>query len=254
MEDRDLRFELAQIRIRGAELLAGGQRLVDHRARRQRNHVERRHLPLDFGFHAEARQPQICAREHPLADQHLPRFAGGGARMVTESGGIDGDPAPAQRRETLAADERIDARLQRQRVGRLAGGKEDHADGELVLLRQPAARREEAGEERPIDAQQQPGAVAGALDPAAAVLQAAEAAHRQIDDLARGCAGVGDGSHSAAAAARVFPQPLCQIGWVHGQSVRRVASQSSRGMRKNYAPGFSRPAKKASTRGRSTPG
>ena len=131
--------------------------------------------------------------------------------MRSEGVGVERHAAPAQRREALAAHQRVDARLQRRRVGSLACGEEEDAHGELVVLGQAAAGSEEARKEGPIHAEKQTGTVAGAFNSAASVLEAAESAEGELDDFVRRRGRIRDGPDATSTAPGVLQEMFLQL-------------------------------------------
>ena len=123
----------------------------------------------------------------------------------------------------MPAQERVDARLQRWSVVPLAIREKDDADAELVARREPLAGGDELLEESARSGEEQPGAVAGVLDCAAAMLDAGETREREIDQLAA-CAGrVRDGADSTTASS-----------WMISESARDAHGAGSTGVRSSF--------------------
>jgi hypothetical protein len=206
VEDGDPGAELGalEVGVEAPELFAGRERLVDEGVRRERGDVDVAHVVLELGLDAVERLPEVLARDVAFADQHLPDVAARAERLGAERVRVDRHVSPPERREAGAPELGVDLAVPVRHVRRLAERKEEDADGEVVPLRQPAVRRDEPLEERAIGREQEPGAVAGVLDRAAAMLQAREAAERELDRLARRLAAhLGHGADPATAATRV---------------------------------------------------
>src|SRR5437868_2522305 len=108
----------------------------------------------------------------------------------------------------MTPERRVDLELPRWQVRLFARWKKDHADDELMPVGQPPPGRDEAAEKILIGAQEQARAVAGVVDRAAAVLDAAEPGDRLPDHVVRRADEIDHGADAAAAAPRVVAIPL----------------------------------------------
>src|SRR5207248_268884 len=130
-----------------AQLVAGGQRLVDQRRGRQRGNVEIAEPALDVALHLVESARQLVDGDHPLADQDVPHLATRSAGAPAERALVDGNAPPAERGEPVAPQGDVDLLLPGREVRRLAAGEEEGADDQPVLVGEPATGGDEAAEE-----------------------------------------------------------------------------------------------------------